>query len=432
MTHFKSSHESHRVAWTVRLGPVDPLACAALFGPPHVFWESRARHEVVAGYGACAVLEPEEGMPAERLLDAAARSLPGDWSGDLEVPQPPGVWFGGIGFTRKDPEDPRWAGFPGARFVLPERLVWSRDGEAYVTAFAESPGEARRLASLRARLAALPPPPPSGHEGPVFRLLADRAHWDALHARALAAFAQGRLGKVVLARAIDVACEGRLDPLAALQRLRTEGARGTAFAFRGSDGSTFLGLTPETLVRVSARRVETEALAGTAPAGAHEGLLEDERIAREHGAVVEGIQEALAPLCERVMVDARPALLHLRDVVHLRTRVVATLREGAAPSALVAALHPTPATGGTPREAALAFLAAHEGLARGWYAGALGWVGPEGMELVVGLRSALVRERDARLFVGAGVVAGSTAQAEWDETETKARPMLRALGVEVG
>lgn len=431
MSHFKSSHESHRVAWTERLGPVDPLACAAVLGPPTVFWESRARREVVAGYGTCAVLDVEEGTPPARVLDAAARSLPGDWSGEPDAPRPPGVWFGGISFTGRDPEDPRWAGFPGARFVLPERLVWSHGAETFATAFAQSPGEARRLASLRARLATLPSPlPPAAHEGPVFRLLPDRAHWDALHARALEAFASGRLGKVVLARAIDVATEGRLEPLAALARMRAEAARGTAFAFHGADGSTFLGLTPETLVRVHGRRVETEALAGTAPAGREEGLLGDERIAREHGAVVEGIREALAPLCERVMVDAQPSLLRLRDVVHLRTRVAASLREDVPVSAVVAALHPTPATNGTPRPEAHAFLSAHERLERGWYAGALGWVGPEGVELVVGLRSALVREKDARLFVGAGVVAGSTAQGEWDETEAKARPMLRALGVE--
>jgi isochorismate synthase len=433
MTQFKSSHESHRVAWTVRLGPVDPLAAAGVLGPPTVFWESRARREVVAGFGTCAVLEPEEGASAEEALALAARSLPLDWSGDVDAPRPPGVWFGGLSFTRRDPEDPRWAGFPAARFLLPDRLVWSRDGEAYATGFAESPAEARRLASLRTRLALLPQARTPAHEGPVYRLLADRAQWDALHARALEALGPGGgLSKVVLARAIDVAAEGRLEPLAALERLRAEGTRGTAFAFAGADGSTFLGLTPETLLRVHGRRVETEALAGTAPLAEAEGLLEDERIGREHGAVVEGIQAALEPLCERVMVDAQPALLRLKDVAHLRTRVAATLREGTPPAALVAALHPTPATGGTPRRGALDFLAAHEGLERGWYAGALGWVGPEGMELVVGLRSALVRETSARLFVGAGVVAGSTAQGEWEETEAKARPMLRALGVEPG
>lgn len=433
MTQFKSSHETRRVAWTLRLDPVDPLACAAFLGPPDVFWECRARGETVAGFGTCAVLEASESGSPEELLDEAASELPEEWAGDGEVPRPPGVWFGGISFSRRPPEEPRWSGFPSARFILPERLVWTHGGETYVTAYAQTAGEARRLASLRSRLATLPgPSAPHRHEGPGFRLLPDRSHWDGLHARALVALGDGLIAKVVLARAIDVASEGCLEPLAAVERLREDGARGTTFSFRGSDGSSFLGLTPETLVRTHGRRVETEALAGTAPVGAHSGLLEDERIAREHHAVVEGIQSALAPLCERVMVDARPSLVHLRDVVHLRTRVVATLREGTPASALVSALHPTPATGGSPRPDALRFLASNEGLERGWYAGALGWVGPEGMELVVGLRSALVRERDARLFVGAGVVTGSTAQAEWDETEAKARPMLRALGVTLG
>ena len=56
-------------------------------------------------------------------------------------------------------------------------------------------------------------------------------------------------------------------------------------------------------------------------------------------------------------------------------------------------------------------------------------MGPDGLHLSVGLRSALIHPGGARLFVGAGVVAGSTADAEWEETEAKARPMLRAVGV---
>ena len=96
---------------------------------------------------------------------------------------------------------------------------------------------------------------------------------------------------------------------------------------------------------------------------------------------------------------------------------------------VVAALHPTPAVAGVPSQAALRFIAEHEGIDRGLYAGLVGWVAPGRAELAVALRSALVRGRRARLFVGAGIVEGSSAEQEFEETEMKARALLDALGV---
>ncbi|HET9014291.1 MAG TPA: chorismate-binding protein, partial [Thermomicrobiaceae bacterium] len=84
--------------------------------------------------------------------------------------------------------------------------------------------------------------------------------------------------------------------------------------------------------------------------------------------------------------------------------------------------------GGFPIEAALAHIRAHEGLDRGWYAGPVGWVGPDGGgEFAVALRSALVRGREASLFAGGGVMGNSDPDAEYAETKAKLRPMLSAL-----
>ncbi|HET9158382.1 MAG TPA: chorismate-binding protein, partial [Myxococcaceae bacterium] len=153
--------------------------------------------------------------------------------------------------------------------------------------------------------------------------------------------------------------------------------------------------------------------------------------AREHAAVVESIRTALLPLSSEVEIGGTPEPLALGYVSHLRTPVRARLRPGVTPADVVRALHPTAAVGGTPREEALAFLRTHERLARGWYAGAIGWLGADRADLRVALRCALVRGNAARLFSGAGCVPGSTAAGEWAETAVKARFMLRALGVEV-
>jgi isochorismate synthase EntC len=95
---------------------------------------------------------------------------------------------------------------------------------------------------------------------------------------------------------------------------------------------------------------------------------------------------------------------------------------------VVLALHPTPAVGGVPARAALRFIADREALDRGLYAGLVGLCGPGRADLAVALRCALVTGSAARLFVGAGVVAGSTAESEWAETELKTRALLGALG----
>ena len=105
------------------------------------------------------------------------------------------------------------------------------------------------------------------------------------------------------------------------------------------------------------------------------------------------------------------------------------LREPA-PSALdlVAALHPTPAVCGTPREAARAAIAELEPFDRGCYAGPVGWVDARGDgEWAIALRCAELPGTTARLFAGAGIVADSDPEREFDETERKFRALLDSL-----
>ena len=103
---------------------------------------------------------------------------------------------------------------------------------------------------------------------------------------------------------------------------------------------------------------------------------------------------------------------------------------GCLPSALELAveLHPTPAVGGTPRGAALEYLARFEQLDRGLFAGPVGWVDASGDgEWWIGIRAALVDGRAARLFAGVGIVEGSEPSAELAETQLKLQALLAAF-----
>ena len=173
------------------------------------------------------------------------------------------------------------------------------------------------------------------------------------------------------------------------------------------------------------RVLETDALAGT---GTGEALLESPKDRREHAWVVEAIVESLRPITREVVVEP-VGLRRLANLVHLWTPIRATLREGVEAIDAARALHPTPAVGGTPRAAALEFLRRHEGFDRAGYAGAVGARGGDCLELWVGIRSALLEGPRATVYAGAGIVEGSTPQAEWAETERKAGAMLSALGV---
>jgi menaquinone-specific isochorismate synthase len=144
---------------------------------------------------------------------------------------------------------------------------------------------------------------------------------------------------------------------------------------------------------------------------------------------VDAVAGALRSYCDELSVPEVPALVPVGTLAHLGTLISGRLAERSTTVLeLVDAIHPSPAVGGTPTGAALAYIAAVEGLDRGRYAGPVGWVDAEGDGcFAVGIRSAQIEGNRARLMAGVGVVAGSDPDAELAETELKLQPMLGAL-----
>jgi len=264
------------------------------------------------------------------------------------------------------------------------------------------------------------------------------ADWMRLVAATAAGIRAGACEKVVLARGVEASADAPFDPTAALHRLRAAYPDTYVFAL-WRDGRCFLGATPEQLAQVEDGRAHTAALAGSAPRGSSpeedealgKALLHSAKNGGEHAIVVAQVRDALRPHISHIHVAPAPRLLKLRNVQHLRTPIDAALAPGRCILDVIAALHPTPAVGGHPRAAALAAIRATEELDRGWYAGPIGWVGPDGGgEFAVALRSALVEGSRATLFAGCGIVADSDPQAEYDESCLKLQPMLRTLAGE--
>jgi menaquinone-specific isochorismate synthase len=300
----------------------------------------------------------------------------------------------------------------GGRLVIPATLVQrAADGSVWRT-FVEP-----------AAAPAEPVTAPDDHAPAIFGItqLTGLDEWEAEVAAVLSLIDAGAVEKVVLAREVLVEASRTFETRAVLATLRATQPDCIVYA----DGG-FVGASPELLVRRSGPDVTARPMAGTG-ARADE-LAGSEKDGREHRLVVDAVVEMLRSACDEPRVHGT-APVALTDLSHLATLITARVRDSETSAVdLALALHPTPAVAGTPRDTALTAISRLEPTPRDCYAGPCGWVDGDGDgEFVVALRSAHLDGNRARLHAGAGIVAGSRADAEWAETQVKLEPMLRAL-----
>lgn len=255
---------------------------------------------------------------------------------------------------------------------------------------------------------------------------------------------RGGLRKVVLARSLVAQAPHAIDLRGVFDRLATDPAA-MAYLLRlpAQDGPRHLiGATPELLLRKTGARIFSHPLAGSArrsadpeadrAAGA--ALERSAKDRHEHRFVVEFIMDTLSPLCRDLSCPEDTVLTSTQSMWHLGTRIEGTLKDAEVSAAvLAAALHPTPAVCGAPQDRAARAIAELEPVARGFYAGAVGWCDAAGDGAwFVAIRCAEVSGDTARLYAGAGVVAGSDPEAERAETAAKFTALLIGLGLDHG
>ncbi|PSB05984.1 isochorismate synthase [filamentous cyanobacterium CCP2] len=253
---------------------------------------------------------------------------------------------------------------------------------------------------------------------------------------ALESIQNRRLEKLVLANAVDVVSPLPFQWGHSLHNLRQVYPDCYVFSVGNGNGQSFIGASPERLLSIQNQRLVTDALAGSAPRGRSreqdtalaKSLLKSDKERREHQLVVDFITQRLAQFGLNVHLAQEPALLRLSNIQHLHTPIRATLPATLHPLELLAELHPTPAVAGLPRDIACEQIQRYEGFSRSLYAAPLGWVDALGnAEFVVGIRSALLDGHYARLYAGAGIVAGSDPRREMAEVQLKLQALLRAL-----
>jgi isochorismate synthase len=439
--------DASRTALAVATIPAPPVPLSAARLPAELGailrWEDPApdRDGHAWSFLAAGEIAVVEGSAGARLDEVRARadalfaSLSSWVHADAAFAPPPRL-HGGIAFRPEPRRGGPWSAFRDASFTLP-RWLYGTSGDRAFLRIARRAGEPLDEATIASVLDALTAgaresaPPRSGAE--LTRTSVEA--WTTMIEDALGRIRAGEMEKVVATTLSKVTTAGGLCPRYAVDRLGELYPECVRFAFQRGDG-VFLGASPERLLTKVGLAVTSDALAGTAPrrvegdARAASALLESDKDRREHRVVVDAVRAALAPHAARVVVPEAPVLRSLRNVHHLWTPITATLARPTHVLDLVRSLHPTPAVCGTPRDAAIAWIASHEPETRGWYAGAVGWFDAEGDgAFSVAIRSGVLGPREAWLYAGAGIVEGSDPALEYAETRAKQAPMLAALGI---
>lgn len=442
--HISSAHsmdEPSIVRLQVKIEHAPALAwLTAQKSPVKTYWSDRENGFEMAGIGAADIVASEDGIDFHTLFARLHKLITAD-NEDLR-------YYGGFRFSEKDKSvndtagdagDTLWEKFGSCRFVIPRFELFRQSDETHLVCnivFGKETCEATGILAELGDVVSFIDSRPTE----VPRIIArsdnpEKGEWNAVVRAALKSFATEELEKLVLARQTSFEFSGRLDALQLLEKLKRATPDCYHYCFQLGDSVAFIGASPERLYQRNGRYIKSEAVAGTRPRGLREGsdkalareLLSSDKELREHQYVVQGVREALEQLCRSVHSDSGVSLLKLARLQHLITRFEGALGDGTSDADILGVMHPTPAVGGYPASRAVERINGLEPFNRGWYAGPVGWVGYDAAEFAVGIRSGLVDDNKLHLFAGAGVVEGSTPEAEWSEIEDKVRNFIKVL-----
>lgn len=400
--------------------------------PVRMFWGERDGLCEIAGVGAAHVVAHTGPDGVDAVFRRLRRHLA---NGETRA-----RYFGGMRFNGRSAPDAAWRAFGTCRFVLPRfELINRGRGSRSVLAcqWLRSDADVDALVDEVDTLVFRPVANGTHAVATGLMHIPDRTEWSQAVARTLEAVSSGSVGKLVLARRSTFGFSADPDAFACLRTLNPWAARCYRFCFVPEPGRAFFGLSPERLYRREGSRILCEAMAGTRGRGDGESLdqrlerclMDSDKDRREHDYVVRGLRESLAGLCRSLADGAGISVVKLAQCQHLMRAFRGVLRAGVGDADLVKALHPTPAVGGYPPDRAVRQIEETEAFDRGWYAGPVGWVGRDGAEFAVAIRSGLVEGSTLSLFAGAGIVAGSDPADEWQELDCKMSHFTGALNL---
>ncbi len=399
---------------------------------PQVYWQGRDDSVTYAGVGSALEFTGNSQQAWAELTAFCAA-------------HPEAVLFGGQRFSSEGTTGEEWRHFPACSFMLPEFLL-VQDSEGVTLHCSMVPDEAGCTKDAPGRLPTtvdklvFDVPHLDGraiaHGAPGY--VPGRYGWEAGVKSALQAMQDDDMEKVVLARRMDIGLGEPVNPFTFVRDFREMPSPAYFFCFRPHPDSAFVGSSPESLYARYGRQIRSEALAGTRLRGgdAEEdralctALLNAPKERHEHKLVADFIADALSTLCEASPQTSAPDVLQLVLVQHLLQTFEGSLADGVKDGDIVGALHPTPAVGGVPLDKARLLIDSLEAFDRGWYAAPLGMVSRDHVDLTVAIRSGLLHGNTLSLYCGAGIVAESDPEQEWQETENKLANFMHVIHAE--
>jgi menaquinone-specific isochorismate synthase len=421
-------------------------------GEARVYWQDGRSDVTFAGFGVAANLFAW-GEPRFDQIEQQARAL---FEGAVVLNDGPKLaaprLFGGFAFNDDFLPDNTWSVHHPAHFVLPHYQLVRIEKESWLTINAllpvEETAELLRDDLHQALLARYELLRQTEGETADSRSILDTSptinypmsydDWAIGINEARRQIATTPLEKVVLSRVCELRFEQPVDVDGALSYLKQHYAGCYRFLFEPRPHHAFYGATPELLAQVNGRIFHSMSLAGSirrSPDPLQDELLGQQLLnsakdRHEHEVVVMAMLGRLAPVTQKLEIAPQPGVYKLSNIQHLHTPIRAELSDLQGILPLVKLLHPTPAMGGAPRHLALNFISQAEPVPRGWYAAPIGWI-DHNMDgtFAVAIRSAVSQQERVWLYAGAGIVADSDPDLEWQETELKFRPMKECLGI---
>ncbi|WP_042143024.1 isochorismate synthase MenF [Paucisalibacillus sp. EB02] len=439
-----NSSESKLVSFTKKIELINPLhffEAGLYLHMNRSFWMSTLNDFTMVGIGnAFSITEEQSGITGleskwKTLIRDAVIHNPYKVSGT-------GISaIGGMDFDPKKPRTDLWNAFSKNELRIPKFMLVVHGTATYLTVTLhvngnDEPEELDNIVTEQEELLLTYQAKQQHTPSIIDRIEVEPNQWKSLVQKTTEYISKSTIDKVVLARELQLTFSEKVNITEALKSLMESQPTSYIFAYENEQNS-FIGATPERLVKVEHNELLSTCLAGTAPRGITEEedneigyqLLHDQKNLEEHDFVVQMIKKSIEQFCVGLQIPDKPVLYKLRNLQHLYTPVRGALQEGYSIFDVIKKLHPTPALGGEPREKALSYIREHELLDRGWYGAPFGWVDSyQNGEFAVAIRSGLIQGDKASLFAGCGVVKESDPETEYEETRIKFLPMLTILG----
>ena len=418
---------------------------------PRMVWSQK--DVLYAGSGAAVNLIATSNTRFKIIQQQLHKVLPTIISNKKQNPFLAPKFFGGFSFDTTSCDTVMWENFPPAYFILPKYQYSQMKNEQWLTVNLikqkdeDNQSFGRRIVSEIDFLKQLLTDKTavqviSGDNSNISispeqsGSLITEKQWDKQVNDIVTNIRRGDLKKTVLSRIYHIKRQKKLDIITTLSKLEKKFPSCYIFFFEPLKDNYFFGASPELLVNAVNNSIEVHALAGSNKRGKTQQedkilgneLLNTPKERAEHTFVIEQISQKLAPFTKDLKISDEPTLLKLQNIQHLKTIIRGELINKGKIIPVVEALHPTPAVGGVPQEEALKIIKDLEIYSRGWYASPVGWVNQHGDgTFVVAIRSAIVNKNDIWLYAGAGIVNGSRAEKEWQETQLKFSALLDVL-----